>query len=247
MQSRQANMLRSLRNVEEFLTANATTLNGIVNSGTRRKLANAIAVLETVVGEQAGTSASAQGETSQYHALRKVLIRDHMAPIARIASAELPPTPQMSALRMPRPVWKMERLAAAARGMGQVAEPLAATFVEAGLSPEFVARLDAAIDAMVRSHTERAQTRGRLSGATKDLAHTLASSRKLVNVIDALVTTALVHEPGLLRSWKVVKRVRRLPIHAADAPSPTPVVLPSNANVPGSALPAPRTASQSAA
>jgi hypothetical protein len=247
MQSRQANMLRSLRSVEEFLTANATTLNGIVNSGTRRKLASAIAVLETAVREQAGTSASAHGETSRYHALRKALIRDHMTPIARIASAELPAAPDMSALRMPRSGWKMERLAAAARGMGQVAEPLAATFVEAGLAPDFVARLDAASDAMVRSYSERALTRGCLSGATKELAHTLASSRKLVNVIDAFVTTALVHEPGLLRSWKVVKRVRRMPIRAADAPSQTPVVLPADANVPGSALPAPRTASPSAA
>jgi hypothetical protein len=55
MQSRQANMLRSLRSVEEFLTANAATLNGIVNSGTRKKLADAITTLETTVTSQGDT------------------------------------------------------------------------------------------------------------------------------------------------------------------------------------------------
>ncbi len=155
--------------------------------------------------------------------------------------------PEMIALRMPRPTWKMERLAAAARGMGQVAEPLAATFVEAGLAPDFVARLDAAVEAMVRSHTDRALTRGRVSGATKELARTLASSRKLVNVIDALVMSALVHDPGMLRSWKVVKRVRRMPMHGADAPASVPMMLPSNPSAAGSGLHSPRTGAQSAA
>ena len=100
---------------------------------------------------------------------------------------------------------------------------------------------------MVRSHTDRALTRGRVSGATKELALTLASARRLVNVIDALVATALVHEPGLLRSWKVVKRVRRMPIHAADAATPTLDVLSSNPGVVGSTLPVQRTGSPLAA
>ncbi len=248
MQSRQANMLRSLRSVEEFLTANAATLNGIVNSGTRKKLADAITTLETTVTNQAGASVIAQGGTSRYRALRRVLIRDHMAPIARIARAELPPTPEMSALKMPRQNWKVERLAAAARGMGEGARPHVAVFVEAGLEPDFIEQLDAASDAMVRSVSERAQTRGRLSGATKDLTTTLASARKLVDAVDALVTRALVDEPGMLKSWKVVKRVRRMPTHAPDETTPpAPVVLPSNANVPSAALPATRTGSQPAA
>jgi hypothetical protein len=125
-----------------------------------------------------------------------------MAPIARIARAELPPTPEMSALRMPRQAWKMERLAAAAHGMAQAAESSAAHFVAAGLPTDFIARLAGAADAMVRSVSDRKQTRGRLTGATKGLATTLSSALKLVSVIDALVTSALVDDPALLGSPK---------------------------------------------
>ena len=248
MQSRQANMLRSLRSVEEFLNANAATLNGIVNSGTRKKLADAITTLETTVSTQAGTSVVAKSGTSRYRALRLVLIRDHMAPIARIARAELPPTPEMSALRMPPQNWKVERLAAAAHGMGEGARPYLALFVEAGLDPDFIEQLDAAADAMVRSVSDRAQSRSRLSAATKDLTLTLASARKLVDAIDALVTRALADEPGLLKGWKVIKRVRRVTTHVPDATTPpAPVALPPNASVPSVALPPARTGSQTAA
>jgi hypothetical protein len=149
---------------------------------------------------------------------------------------------------MPRQAWKMERLAAAAHGMAQAAESSAAHFVAAGLPTDFIARLEGAADAMVRSVSDRKQTRGRLTGATKGLATTLSSALKLVSVIDALVTSALVDDPALLANWKVVKRVRRMPTHApAETTPPAPVVLPSNATVPSAALPATRTASQTAA
>src|SRR3982751_4722867 len=133
MQSRQGNMLQSLRAVEDFLAANADPLDEIVKTGTRKKLANTIAALEATVADQAGSSVIAKGGTNRYLALRRALIRDHMGPIARIARAELPPSPEMNALRMPRHDWSMERLAAAAHGMAQAAEAYAPQFVEAGL------------------------------------------------------------------------------------------------------------------
>jgi hypothetical protein len=248
MQSRQGNVLQALRTVENFLTTNAAKLDDVVTTGTRKKLAETITTLEATVNEQAGSGVIAKGGTSRYHALRIALIRDHMAPIARIARAELPPTPELSALRMPRTAWKMERLAAAAHGMAQAAESSAAHFVAAGLPTDFIARLQGAADAMVRSVSDRKQTRGRLTGATKGLATTISSALKLVGVIDALVTSALVDDPALLANWKVVKRVRRMPTHApAETTPPAPVVLPSNATVPSASLPATRTASQTAA
>ncbi len=236
MQSRQGNLLQSLRAVEDFLAANAATLDDVVKTGTRKKLAQTIAALESTVAEQAGTSVIAKGGTNRYLALRLALVRDHMAPIARIARAELPPTPEMNALRMPKSTWKMERLAAAAHGMAQAAEPYTAEFVEAGLDPDFIAQLTAAANAMVRSVSDRTQTRGRLTGATKGLATTLAAGRKLVDAIDALVTSALAHDPATLANWKRVKRVRRISTHAQNGTTPTPVAVPPGAQVPGTTI-----------
>lgn len=238
MQSRQGNMLQSLRAVEEFLAANADALGDVVNNGTRRKLATTIDSLEATVNEQAGSSVVSQGGTRRYKSLRRVLVRDHMAPIARMARADLPPTPEVDALRMPKPNWSAARLAAAAHGMALAAEPFRQQFVDAGLPGDFVERLGAAADAMVQSLSDRAQHRGRLSGATKGLQATLASGRKLVAVIDALVASKLADDPALLANWRKVKRVRRVAVHAPNETTPARVALPPDAKVPTAALPA---------
>jgi hypothetical protein len=237
MHSAQGNMLQSLRAVEEFLDANANKIDGIVNTGTRRKLAETIGSLQTYVAEQAGSNIAAQGATQRTQKLRRALVRDHMAPIARIAQADLPPTvPELEALRAPRSNDSIERLAAAAYGMAAAATPFADTFVKAGLAPDFIAKLSAAADAMLQSVSERAQNRGKWSGATKGLKTTLSSGRKLVTVIDAFVESALVNDPALLANWKRVKRVKKVPARANGAPalpaSPTPVA----ALLPGTAV-----------
>jgi alkanesulfonate monooxygenase SsuD/methylene tetrahydromethanopterin reductase-like flavin-dependent oxidoreductase (luciferase family) len=65
-----------------------------------------------------------------------------MAPVARIARADLPNTPEFRPLRMPRGRITPEKLAAAGSGMAQAAARYTDTFVAAGLSPDFVAQLN---------------------------------------------------------------------------------------------------------
>lgn len=222
MQTVQGNLLQSLRAVEEFLDVNAATLDGVVKTGTRQKLGETIAALEMYVAEQAGSSLASQGATQQNRALRLTLVRDHMAPIARLVEADLPPAHQVDALRMPQQSWSIERLAAAAHGMAQAAAPYSDEFVRAGLRPDFVTRLTAAADAMVEAVSERAQSRGRLSGATKGLKTTLTAGRKLVRAIDAFVASELADNPALLANWKRVKRVRKVPVRSDAAGNPAP-------------------------
>lgn len=237
MQTVQGNTLQSLRAVEEFLEANAAALGDVVNTGTRQKLGEAIAALEVHVTEQAGSNMASQGATQKHYALRRALIRDHMAPIARMVEAGMPPVAEVEALRFPDKAWPLEKLAAAAHGMAKEAAPFAEAFIKAGLRPDFVERLTGAADAMVNAVSDRVQNRGKWSGATKGMKTTLAGARKLVKVIDALVASALVDDPALLANWKRVKRVRKVAAHPADTPTP-PVAIPPNANVPTAALPA---------
>jgi hypothetical protein len=207
----------------------------VVKSGTRQKLGETIAALEMYVVEQTSSNLASQGATQHSRALRRALVRDHMAPIARLVQADLPPAPQVDALRMPDPAWSVERLAAAALGMAHEAAPHAEAFVAAGMKPDFIARLTSAANAMTEAVRDRAQTRGKLSGATKGLKTTLASGRKLVRVLDAFVSSELAEEPALLATWKRVKRVRKVavrsdPASAADAADgaepPAPKALP---------------------
>jgi hypothetical protein len=231
MQTTQGNLLQSLRSVKEFLNENAARLGDVVTSGARVKLDQTIAALESHVAEQVGSVLAARGATERRRVLMTELVRDHMAPIARIAQADLPHIPEIEAFRLPRNNLSTERLAAAAHGMAQQAAPYADHFVKAGLPLDFIERLTAAADAMVQAVNDRAQSRGRRSGATKGLKATLTTARKLVQVMDAMVTSKLAGDPALLASWKQVKRVRRVAVRSqmpqptAPAPgAPTPIL-----------------------
>jgi hypothetical protein len=132
-----------------------------------------------------------------------------MAPISRIARSDLPQTPEIEPLKMPRGRPTIEKLSAAAFGMAKAATPFASVFIAAGLPADFVARLDAAADALVVSLSDRAQSQGKRSGATKGLKSQLVSGRKIVHILDAFVKSALKDDPALLANWNAVKRVRK--------------------------------------
>jgi hypothetical protein len=242
MQSDQGRILQSLRDVQTFLETYAGKLGDVVNTGARKSLDDMIAELANHVTDQTSSFIGAKSATQQQAALRQVLLRDHMAPIARIARASLPNTPAVAPLRMPKGAPGIEKLAAAAYGMAKAAAPFTATFTAAGLPADFVERLNQAADAMIAAVGDRSQKRGARRGATTGLKTTLSKGRKIVGVLDAFVHTALKDDPSLLSNWNGIKRVSITTggkqTSAADAPA-TPASTPSTP-APASA-PAPTT------
>lgn len=237
MQTVQGNMLDSLRNVKAFLDEHAAQLDGVVKTGTRNNLLVAIADLAAYQSEQSGSNLAAKGSTQQQHALRQVLVNDHMTVISRIARASLPNTPEVQPLRMPRGKPSVSKLASDAYGMASAAQAHADVFTAAGLPDDFVTQLTAAADAMVAAGTDRLASKGRRGGATKGLKSKLSAGRKIVGVLDAMVKTALRHDPALLANWNIVKRVPRVTSRAttagtAPAPAPAPAPLPAPAPTP---------------
>lgn len=227
MQTKQGNMLQSLQSVQAFLEENADRLSGVVNTGAKQKLVEAIAELGAHASEQSGSDLASRGATRTQLVLRQALLRDHMQPIARIANAELPPMPAIEPLRMPRGKPTPQRLAAAAYGMAKAAAPYADLFTAAGLPSDYIARLTAAADAMIASGEDRLQSRGKRSGATKGLTATLTAGRKIVLVLDSFVKSALTEDPALLANWNVVKRVRKLNARTTPPSSPAPTPRPT--------------------
>lgn len=209
MQITQGHMLLSLRAVQDFLDANSATLSAVVQTSTRQKLDDAVTELSGHASDQSGNTLSAQGSTKKHRALRTVLIRDYMAPIARIAQIELPFTPEIEPLRMPKARANVEQLVAAARGMATAAAPHAQTFIAAGLPVDFIVQLNAVSAAMLGSRREREQSIGRVSGATSSLRTKLVSARQVVHALDALVRVALKDDSTLLATWNQVKRVQK--------------------------------------
>jgi hypothetical protein len=230
MQTQQGNMLQSLRNVEVFLDQNAERLAEVVRGDVRQRLTDAVTALNAHVSAQSDSTLGSRGATQQHRALRRALIRDHMLPIARIAAADLPNTPEVQPLRMPPSGVPVQKLAAAAYGMAETASRYSEVFTKAFLPADFVAQLTAAADLMIASLAERTKSRLVKRDATASLKAKLAAARKVVGVLDAAIRSRFKDEPGRLLAWasaKRVERVRRVPTATAPTPPVTPAQSPT--------------------
>jgi hypothetical protein len=222
MRTVQGNMLITLRGVQSFLNDHAARLPDVLKSGARQDLDDAIVELSTHLSDHAGNSLSAQGATQRHQLLRTALLHDHMAPIARIARAKLPQTPELAPLRMPSGRPTLARLVGAARGMADAAAPFGTVFTAAGLPADFIAQLEAATTAMLESANDRLQHRGKVKGATDGFDTTLTTARHTVSVLDAFVRTTLKDDPTLLGHWRRVKRVTSARRSTPVTPLPVP-------------------------
>lgn len=246
MDTRQGTILQSLQDVQQFLERYADKLGNIPATGARTALDQLVAELSGHATDQTGGSLQAQGATQQYRALRAALLRDHMAPVAKIAQADLPNSPAIQPLRMPRGRPTAQRLATLANGMAQTATQYTDVFVRSGLPQDFAKQLTDAADAMIRALGTRNESRARRRGATTGLHTQLSRGRKIVAVLDTFVRSALVSDPVLLSHWDLVKRVRKTaggPIVASAPSTPAPDAPTPSAPEPAApAAPAPQPA-----
>ena len=235
MQTAQGNTLLSLDAVDEFLDEHATELASVVATGARQRLKAAIADLATFRSNQSGGAVIARSSTQSKAALRKVLTRDHMAAIARIAKSELALAPEITSLRMPRGRPTIPKLVAAAEGMAKGAAPYISVFTDNGLPKDFIDQLNASAASLLAGATTHKNIQGRRKTATNGLQATLSAGRRIVHVLDSFVQTALKDNPTLLGGWNSVKRVQRTGTRPAATAAPAPVP-PAPVNVP--AIPA---------
>lgn len=222
MQTKQGSTLKSLRSVQTFLDENAAALAGGIGAGARKRLDDFVVSLDGHADVQSASVLKAQGATQDHQALRLALLRDHMAPIAKIAAAELPNSPGVEPLRMPKGRPSAERLKALAVGMATAALPYASVFTAFGLTDDFTEQLATAANAMLQSAGNRTRSIQARAAATSQLRLTLSAGRKIVHVLDTMVKRALTGNPGLLEAWNNAKRVQLLTGDHTATASPTP-------------------------
>ena len=236
MKTSQGSNVISLRAVDAFIERNSASLGGVPTSGARVKLTANIARLTNHASDQTGSFIESKSSTLGKGSLRRALLRDHMAPIASIARAELPLTPEVAPLRMPRGRPTSAKLAAAAEGMAKAAAPYASVFIDNGMPADFIARINAAAEALNNSLADHTDIRAKRRTATAGVKATITSGRKLVNILDKYVKSALKDNPVLLEGWNNVKRVDRSGQRVTSAPTGTTPPTPST---PATSAPAP--------
>jgi hypothetical protein len=228
-------MLLSLYAVDVFLDAHEQRLPATTSAGMRETFRRKLAELELHVRTQEGSPLMAQGLTRAKDTKRDALLRDHLAPIARIAKLESANRPALAALKMPRGEPGTEKLLAHAAGMANVAQDYADVFFAAGLRPTFIEDLNAAIDDIRTTVAARTEKRGARSGATQGLRASLSACNSYKVVLDAFIEREAWGDGPLLENWRSVKRVVRVPRarRAAAAIDHTPAHL----SLAGPALP----------
>lgn len=238
MPTTQGNRFAALRGVDGFVDTHASKLPITAASAARTKLKADIVALESHFGSQNENARRAQSLTGGLQAARAALLDDHMRPISRVAAAERSEIPNLEGFRMPRTNASHAAVIQAAAGMASLAEEHAAAFQSAGLPADFAQSLRQAAEALQAGLDARAAARSTSAGARINVGKTLATARKQVNALDALVRVDLKNDP-LLAQWASVKRVAQKAVQPTSVePAATPVPVTAPVTAPTSPQPA---------
>ena len=95
MKIMQGNMLTSLENVKTFLSEHAAEIGDPVTDSTQKEIDDCIVELGEHVAVQNTRTRVAASTLARQRAKREALVRDHLAPIAKIAKLRLAHIPEM--------------------------------------------------------------------------------------------------------------------------------------------------------
>lgn len=138
---------------------------------------------------------------------RRELVAHHMAPIAKVARALNGTVPGIGVLSLPKGHVPMSEVITAALAMAEKAEIYKDVLVESGLPADFIEQLRQAAEALEASFDGRGLARASWVAATKGVGSELALGRRVVAIIDAVVTRQIRSEPAKLAEWEQLKRV----------------------------------------
>src|SRR4051812_12229155 len=110
MHARDSRSLQSFYAAQGFLRDNAARLDGPITIH-RSKLDQLLGQLTSLISAHEARGVEAKELTQRHTALRKAVLREHMVPIARIASADLPLQRRVKSLRIPTGYLSADRMA----------------------------------------------------------------------------------------------------------------------------------------
>lgn len=236
MKQKESYVRDTLVNVQRFLDANAAALGSVNSSGGRKALDDAIAALDGHAIAQAEHRIGSTGETQKQRSLRVTLRRQFLRPIAKVAAATLGDVPELATLRLPPDTIMGAPLVDAANAIANAAVPYTATFVAAGLRPDFLDGLRALTQQIEASLGGRTDHTAKRRGSTIGLGSGTAQGRRALHLLDAAIHQTVTDEQ-LLAEWNAVRRIPKKPgpartaatSPAARPASPTVAVSPASA------------------
>lgn len=210
MRHRDRVTLIALNAARHFLREHAHLLLRVIESGALTRLDDLIDTLNQHSTSQVVHGMRFSSLTRTQQSLQADLRRNFMTPIARIARADLPPTPDFQVLRMPSGRVTSDQLARAAVAMARVAEQHADTFVAVGMQPGFIDRMLAMVESLQTLRSEALLERGKRHAATMGLDTETLDARRTLRALDSLIAVELRKNPSLFAKWTAMIAQPRL-------------------------------------
>jgi hypothetical protein len=148
---------------------------------------------------------------------RREVLSHQMAPIAKVARALRGTVPGIGVLSLPKGNVPTPEIIMAATAMAEKAEIYKDVLVKSGLPGDFIEQLTAAAAALESSIDGRGLARASWVAATRGVGSELALGRRVVSIIDAVITREIRSEPAKLAEWEQLKRVVVKGVHVRVA------------------------------
>ena len=207
MKGTQKQIIESYQRVQVFLARNPLQPPDTYGDA-KQQLDDVVTRLTTLTNAQMATTRLGMAETEQQQTLRRALREQHLAPIARVANAALRHSPGIEkATRLPETQIPTTQLLTVGAAFRQAATPYEETFVRHGLSTDFLARLDAAVEALRQSQVRQADMKHNRIAAKNGIVTELLRGRQAVQMLDALVKARFGDNRDVLATWRTTKKV----------------------------------------
>lgn len=243
MDSYQGRVLQSFRRETGWFKANPQYVAGNPQLGAQVEALDGIVIRMSDHAAAQDTQRAqslliSKDETEQ----RTEVLWHQMAPIAKVGRGLRGTVPGIGVLVTPKGNVSTPELITAATAMAQKAETYKDVLLESGLPADFIEQLQTATAALKGSIDGRGLARASRAAATRGVAAEMAQGRRIVTIIDAVITRLLRSDPVKLAEWNQLKRVEVKPVTAhapialVDTPSkpaetPSTEVLPAAGNV----------------
>jgi hypothetical protein len=208
MNSYEERVGQSLRRVEGWFAANPELVAGNAALGTQVEALKGIVVRLTDHATAQDTQFAqslliSKDEIDQ----RRVVLQHQMAPIAQVGRALRGTVPGIGVLTIPKANAPTAEIITAAEVLSQKAEIYKEVLVEHGLPADFIDQLKQAAAALKASVDGRGLARASMVAATRGVKSEVALGRRVVAIIDAVVTGLIRSNPVKLAEWRQLKRV----------------------------------------
>ncbi|MFL5613993.1 MAG: hypothetical protein ACJ796_10070 [Gemmatimonadaceae bacterium] len=208
MNAQQERVVESFRRIGGWFTANPQYVAGNPQLGTQVETFNGvISRLTDHVTAQETQHAQSLLISKDEIELRREVVVHQMRPIAKVARALRGTVPGIGVLSAPKGNVRTPEIIASAAAMAEKAEVYKDVLLESGLPTGFIEQLKKAGAALKSSVDSRGLARASRAAATQGVESELGVGRRIVAILDAVVTGLIRSDPVKLAEWEQLKRV----------------------------------------